>query len=176
MASVVPHSVADDRDLDDADFLAVIDFADLWAQIDSASKSPNFQSLSPISNPSPPSKLSKYPETPNSNHSDTKSRVSAQGEAIQEPWDYRPPRKFARTCASEANETSPLIVLTNVQRTPTTPVYSSPEAHMSPEIGKFPSVSLFKEYQNTAMAVIYFDLSFKINFYVIYWMNLILLV
>ena len=95
-----------------------------------------------------------------------------------------------------------------MQRTPTTPVYSSPEAHLSPEIGnfsvkeisassevsfgsfgrseekqmvhslsgRFPSVSLFKEYQNTAMAVIYFDLSFKINFYVIYWINLILLV
>ena len=95
-------------------------------------------------------------------------------------------------------------MLKNVQRTPTTPVYLSPEAHLSPEIGKFsvkelsprsesyerseekhmvhslsgrfPSVSLFKEYQNTAMAVIYFDLSFKINFYVIYSMNLILLV
>uniref|UniRef100_A0A7N2N971 Uncharacterized protein n=2 Tax=Quercus lobata TaxID=97700 RepID=A0A7N2N971_QUELO len=67
-------------------------------------------------------------------------------------------------------------------RTPTTPVYSSPEAHLSPEIGKFsvkelsprseryglseekhmvhslsgrfPSVSLFKEYQNTAMAIL----------------------
>ena len=213
MASTVPHSVADDRDLDDADLWAVIDSA---VATHSASKSrkslairsPNFQSLSPISNPSPPSKLSKYPKTPNSNHSDTKSRVSVQGEVIQEPCVYRPPRKLARTCPSEASETSPLIVLKNVQRTPTTPVYSSPEAHLLPEIGKFsvkeisassevsfgsfgrseekqmvhslsgrfPSVSLFKEYQNTAMAVIYFDLSFKIIFYVIYWMNLILLV
>ncbi|XP_023880617.1 uncharacterized protein LOC111993000 [Quercus suber] len=187
MASVVPHSVADDRDLDDADLWAVIDSA---VASHSASKShkslairsPNFQSLPPISNPSPPSKLSKYPKTPNSNHSDAKSRVLAQGEVIQEPWVYRPPRKVARTCASEASETSPLIVLKNLQRTPTTPVYSSPEAHLSPEIGmfsvkelsphsesygrsedkhmvhslsgRFPSVSLFKEYQNTAMAIL----------------------
>nr|XP_023880597.1 uncharacterized protein LOC111992979 [Quercus suber] len=142
MASVVPHSVADDRDLDDADLWAVIDSA---VASHSASKShkslairsPNFQSLPPISNPSPPSKLSKYPKTPNSNHSDAKSRVLAQGEVIQEPWVYRPPRKVARTCASEASETSPLIVLKNLQRTPTTPVYSSPEAHLSPEIGMF---------------------------------------
>ncbi|XP_075637577.1 uncharacterized protein LOC142609753 [Castanea sativa] len=193
MASIVPHSVADDRDLDDADLWAVIDSA---VASHSASKSrkslairsTNFQALSPISNPSPPSKLSKHPKTPNSNHSDSKSRVSAQGEVIQEPWVYRPPRKVARTCAaSEASETSPLILLkNNVQRTPTTPVYSSPEPYLSPEIGKFsvkeisassevsfgsfgrseekqmvhslsgrfPSVSLFKEYQNTAMAIL----------------------
>ena len=125
MASIVPYSVAD---------------ADLWVVIyspvasHSASKSrkslairsPNFQSLSPISNPSSPSKLSKYPKTPNSNHSDTKSRVLAQVKVIQEPWVYRPPRKVARTCASKAIETSPPIVLKNVQRMPTTSVYSSP--------------------------------------------------
>ena len=56
---------------------------------------------------------------------------------IQEPWVYRPPRKVARTCASEASETSPLIVLKNVQRTPTTLVYSSPEVHLSSGIRKF---------------------------------------
>ena len=142
MASIVPHSVVDDRDLDDADLWAVIDFA---VASHSASKSrkslairsPNFQSLSPILNPLPPSKLSKYPKTPNSNHFDTKSRVSAQGEVIQEPWVYRPPRKVARTCASEASETSPLIVLKNVQCMLTTPMYSFSEAHLSLEIGKF---------------------------------------
>ena len=90
MASLVPHSVADDRDLNDVDLWAVIDYT---VASHSASKSckslairsPNFQSLSPILNPSPPSKLSKYPKNPNSNHFDTKSRVSAQGEVIQEP-------------------------------------------------------------------------------------------
>jgi len=102
-----------------------------------STKSPNFQTLSSISNPSPPSKLSKHPKTPNSNHSNTKSRVLAQGEVIQEPWVYRKLRKVARTCASEASKTSPLIVLKNMQRMSTTPVYSSPKAHLSPEIGKF---------------------------------------
>ena len=142
MASIVPHFVADNRDLDDADLWVVINSA---VASHSASKSckslviisPNFQSLSLISNPSLPSKLSKYPKTPNSNHSDTKSRVSAQGEVIQEPCVYHPPRKVARTCASKASETNPLIMLKNVQRMPTTLVYSSPEAHLSPEIGKF---------------------------------------
>uniref|UniRef100_A0A2N9I1U2 Uncharacterized protein n=1 Tax=Fagus sylvatica TaxID=28930 RepID=A0A2N9I1U2_FAGSY len=121
----------------------------------------------------------KYPKTPNSTVTD--SRVSTHGEVLHEPWVYRPPRSIARTSPSEASETSPLVVLRNVQRTPTAPVYSSPEVYLSPEIGKFsvkelsacsegsfgrseeehirhslsgrfPSVSLFKEYQNAAMA------------------------
>ena len=87
MASIVPHSVADDKDLDDADLWAIIDSAVASHSTSKSRKSliirsPNFQSLSPISNPSPPSKLSKYPKTPNSNHSDTKSRVSTQGKVI----------------------------------------------------------------------------------------------
>uniref|UniRef100_A0A2N9IL49 Uncharacterized protein n=1 Tax=Fagus sylvatica TaxID=28930 RepID=A0A2N9IL49_FAGSY len=123
----------------------------------------------------------KYPKTPNSTVTD--SRVSTHGEVLHEPWVYRPPRSIARTSPSEASETSPLVVLRNVQRTPTAPVYSSPEVYLSPEIGKFsvkelsacsegsfgrseeehirhslsgrfPSVSLFKEYQNAAMAIL----------------------
>ena len=112
MASIVPHFVADNRDLDDADLWVVINSA---VASHSASKShkslviisPNFQSLSLILNPSLPSKLSKYPKTPNSNHSDTKSRVSAQGEVIQEPCVYRPPRKVARTCDTRTLRLSP---------------------------------------------------------------------
>ena len=162
MAFIVPHSVADNRDLDNADlceelqlnlkkpinFLHILTKKQrIWVTsiINSASKSrkslvigsPNFQSLSLISNPLLPSKLSKYPKTLNSNHSDTKSRVSAQGEVIQEPYAYHPPGRVARTCALEASYTSPLIVLKNVQRMPTTLVYSSPKAHLSSEIGKF---------------------------------------
>lgn len=78
---------------------------------------------------------------------------------------------MARTCASELSESSPLIV---VHRTPPSPpVYKSPEAYLSPGIrsenevqehdvlkhslsGMFPSVSLFKEYQSSAMAVFFF--------------------
>lgn len=64
-------------------------------------------------------------------------------------------------------------------RTPPSPVaYASPEAYLSPAIngrsegheqdvsrhslsGRFPTVSLFKEYQNAAMAVIIFFLIFN---------------
>jgi hypothetical protein len=188
MASPIPYSVADDKDLDDAALWAVIDSA---AASHSSSKSrkplaikfPNFQPLS--SSPSPPTKLPRIPRSPTS--ADADSRVSTESEVVHEPWIYRPPRKIARTCASEVSKSSsPLVVLRNVQRTPTTAVYSSPESHLSPEIGRFdvkeisarpegssgscgwreeenvrhslsgrfPSVSLFKEYQNAAMAVI----------------------
>jgi hypothetical protein len=187
MASPIPYSVADDKDLDDATLWAVIDSAAASHSSKSrkplAIKFPNFQPLS--SNPSPPTKLPKNPRT----STDADSRVSAESEVVHEPWTYRPPRKIARTCASEVSESrSPLVVVRNVQRTPTTPVYSSPESHLSPEIGRFavkeisarsegspgsyqwreeenvrhslsgrfPSVSLFKEYQNAAMAVITF--------------------
>ena len=126
---------------------------------------------------------------------------------VQEPWAYRPPRKVARIASSEASESgSPLALVRTVQRTPPAKAYSSPESHLSPEIGKFavhelsgytevsprcfgdgrseeeekesglrhslsgrfPSVSLFKEYQNAAMAVIVLiDLSvigFRLSF------------
>ncbi|KAG7964780.1 hypothetical protein I3843_09G187800 [Carya illinoinensis] len=189
MASQIPYSVADDKDLDDAALWAVIDTA---AACHSSSKSrkplaikyPNFQPVSPISNPAPPTKFTRNPRTPN--FADSDLRISSEGEVVQEPWIYRPPRKVARTCASVVSESSPLLVVRNVQRTPTTPAYSSPEAHLSPDIerfgvkeisarsegspgrcgwsedlnmrhslsGRFPSVSLFKEYQNAAMAIL----------------------
>jgi|UniRef100_A0A2N9IQA8 hypothetical protein len=124
----------DDKDLDDATLWAVIDSAVASHSASKsrkplAIKSPNFQSLSPISNPSPPTKFHKYPRTPNSTVTD--SRVSAQGEVLHEPWVYHPPRKVARTCPSESSETSPLVVLRNVRRMPTAPVYSSPKAYLS---------------------------------------------
>ena len=90
------------------------------------------------------------------------------------------------SCVSELSETtSPLVMVKHVQRTPTTPSYSSPEAgrfsvkeYSTPTAserspmsyaqceekegvrlhslsGRFPTVSLFKEYQNAAMAVIH---------------------
>ncbi|XP_031396216.1 uncharacterized protein LOC116207429 isoform X1 [Punica granatum] len=105
------------------------------------------------------------------------------GEVVQqEQWTYSRPQKFARTCSPEASETSPLALVRSVHRTPTTPARSTPETYLSPEIGqssgnlkrspvcyvqseeneaprhslsgKFPSVSLFKEYQNAAMAIL----------------------
>ncbi|KAL5178376.1 hypothetical protein HKD37_08G023942 [Glycine soja] len=166
-------AVLDDKDLDDAA---------LWAMIDSATAShssskckslasakfPIRQLPSPISNPSPPPKFRKV------------LRDSGDsGEVVQDPWPYRPPRKIARTCPSE--ESSPLALVRSVQRTPP-PLkgFSSPAAQeiscyteVSPRcygrnneveekessvghslLGMFPSVSLFKEYQNAAMAIL----------------------
>ncbi|PRQ43282.1 hypothetical protein RchiOBHm_Chr3g0466791 [Rosa chinensis] len=170
----------DDKDLDDAA---------LWAVIDSAAASHSskskFQSRQPlaiqcqrpsplISNPSPPQKLFQTARISYSGESDSKS----EGEVVEEPWAFHPPRKIARS----ANDGNSLAVVRNVPRTPTTPVYASPETHLSPGIGRFsspvsypqreerdnnpvqmvqhslsgmfPSVSLFKEYQDAAMAIL----------------------
>ncbi|XP_009338751.2 LOW QUALITY PROTEIN: uncharacterized protein LOC103931063 [Pyrus x bretschneideri] len=193
MASPSLYPVVDDNDLDDAALWAVIDSA---AASHSYSKSkpqphkphaikyPNYPRSSPVSKPSPPPKLFKSAsrlESPAD--SDSKSSVS-EGVVIEEPWAFHPPSKIARSSSSEMNDTSPLVVVRNVQRTtpttPTTPFYSSLETHLSPGIGnfaspvsqcaergegnssvavhsmsgRFPSVSLFKEYQNAAMAIL----------------------
>ncbi|XP_050382593.1 uncharacterized protein LOC126799434 isoform X2 [Argentina anserina] len=171
----------DDKDLDDAA---------LWAVIDSAAASHSSKSKfqprhplaiqyhnrpsPPISNPSPPPKLFKTARISYSAESDSKS----EGEVVEEPWAFHPPRKIARS----SNDDKSLAVVRNVARTPTTPVYASPESHLSPGIGRFnspvsyppreerdsnpvqtaqhslcgmfPSVSLFKEYQDAAMAIL----------------------
>lgn len=119
--------------------------------------------------------------------------VLRDGEVVQEPVDsgYRPPppQKMARSCGYDASETSPLPLVRSAQRTPTTAMRSSPEAYLSPGIsrsamsspgcyvqseekevmrhclnGKFPTVSLFKEYQNAAMAVLFDAFSFGFRF------------
>ncbi|GFZ10989.1 hypothetical protein Acr_22g0003870 [Actinidia rufa] len=136
MASPITFPV-DDKDLDDAT---------LWAVIDSAAAS-----LSSAIKPPKPLALRN---------------------------DYRP-QKMTRSSVSELSETSPLVM---VQRTPTAPPsYPSPEGRRfsvecSPIVsecsnlsygqieekdnmrhslsGRFPSVSLFKEYQNAAMAIL----------------------
>ncbi|PSR98274.1 Splicing factor 3B subunit like [Actinidia chinensis var. chinensis] len=163
----------DDKDLDDATLWAVIDSA--AASLSSAIKPPkplalrynshhhHQQSPIPISNLSPaPTKFAKNPR----NHHSPEN-------------DYRP-QKMTRSSVSELSETSPLVM---VQRTPTAPPpsYPSPESRIfsvecSPIVsecsnlsygqieekenmrhslsGRFPSVSLFKEYQNAAMAIL----------------------
>ena len=175
--------MVDDKDLDDAALWAVIDSA-----VASYSKSrkplaikcPNFHSPpppNPISNASPPLKLPKTTRNPSYSTEPSDSK----GEVLEEPWVFRPPRKIARTSSSEISQTSPLVLVRNVQHP--TPVYSTPEKYLSPEIGRFtgsecspatsqekessahclsgmfPSVSLFKQYQNAAMAVISFHIS-----------------
>ncbi|KAF7825681.1 uncharacterized protein G2W53_016845 [Senna tora] len=183
MAAPIAYSQLDDKDLDDAA---------LWAVIDSASAShsstksnslaikyPNCPSPSPISKPSPPTKFQRI----------SRDLYSADGEVVHEPFSYRPPRKVARISPPDSSESSPLALVKTLHRTPPPAVgYSSPEAYLSPEIGRFrvqevspctlvspahsdrneekeitrhdgfsgrfPSVSLFKEYQNTAMAIL----------------------
>lgn len=182
MASPIAYSQIDDKDLDDAALWAVIDSATASHSSTKckslAIKYPSYPSPSSISKPSLPTKF----------HRISTDSYYGDGEVVHEPWSYRPPRKVARTCPSEASESSPLALVKNLQRTPSpATVYSSPEAHLSPEIGRFrvqeispytevppghsdrseekkeitrhgfsgrfPSVSLFKEYQSTAMAV-----------------------
>ncbi|BBH06113.1 hypothetical protein Prudu_017672 [Prunus dulcis] len=183
MASPNLYPIVDDKDLDDAALWAVIDSA---AASHSSSKykpqSPKPLAIKYPNYPSPPPKLFKTPRLPFSDDSGSKS-LSTEGEVVEDPSAFHPPRKIARTSSSGVNDTSPLVVVRNVQRTtpttPTTPFYSSPETHVSPGIGnyaspvsygqrdgrdnssgsvhsltgRFPSVSLFKEYQNAAMAV-----------------------
>lgn len=170
MSSPITYPViTDDKDLDDAA---------LWAMIDSASASHSSSKHKPlaikyhhnrpsppITTPSPPPPPSKFPR----NSTDS-------GEVVQDPWPYGPPRKIARICGSISCETSPLAIVQTAQKTPT----STAMVYLSPEIGKvnevsprcfgrndeerdngmkhslsgmFPTVSLFKEYQNAAMAV-----------------------
>lgn len=179
MASPIPYPV-DDKDLDDAALWAVIDSA---AASHSTSKSRKTLAIKCANhqtpNPSPPPRFSKNPRNHHSGEKDI--RFSPQGEVLHEPWIHHRPQKIARTCISELSETSPLSVVKHVQRTPKTPAYSSsssPETGMFSVtefslgsemnrwqvedkenvghslLGKFPTVSLFKEYQNAAMAIL----------------------
>ncbi|KAH7515080.1 hypothetical protein FEM48_Zijuj11G0158100 [Ziziphus jujuba var. spinosa] len=175
------YAVVDDKDLDDAALWAVIDSAAARASHSSskfrkplAIKYPNFESQSPISNPSPPLPPPSK-QLCRTSPADSHSTIST----AEDSWPFRPPRKIIRTCSSELNDTSPLVVFRNVQHSPTTnPAYFSPESYLSPEInkhfhapessprseddksarhslsGRFPTVSLFKEYQNAAMAIL----------------------
>ncbi|KAF8006132.1 hypothetical protein BT93_K0438 [Corymbia citriodora subsp. variegata] len=190
---VAPYSI-DDKDLDDATLWALMDSASAAASLSSKPRKPlpikhsaHQSPTTPVSYHSPPAlafsakcnKRAHYSPRP-----DLDSGVLRDGEVLQEPVDsdYRPPppppQKIARYCGYGygASETSPLSLVRSAQRTP---MRSSPEAYLSPEIsksamsspgycvqseekevmkhclnGKFPTVSLFKEYQNAAMAIL----------------------
>jgi hypothetical protein len=103
----------------------------------------------------------------------------SDGEVLQE--HHNRPSKVARSCAPRSGEENRMVVFKQLQRTPTTPSYSSQDSgrfsaqeispvsdcspfdfrcsddkenlrlHSLP--GRLPSVPLFKEYQNCAMAV-----------------------
>ncbi|XP_022766189.1 uncharacterized protein LOC111311076 isoform X2 [Durio zibethinus] len=148
-----------------------------------AIKYPNYQSPpTPISHPSPPRKLPqlkiqnpshKLYSTPNTN----RRRLANAREDDHRPY------KMARSCASEVSETSPMAMVQRTPKT-SLQEYRSPEMYLSPGFrgvdgvngsdvspgscgrseekegmrhslsGKFPSVELFKEYQNAAIAIL----------------------
>lgn len=192
MTSQVASYSIDDKDLDDATLWALMDSA--AASLPSKPrkllpiKHPTHQSPTPVSYHSPPALTFPAKFNKRFHHSprpDSDSGVLRDGEVVQDPVDsvYRPPpHKIARSCGYEASEASPLPLVRSAQRTPTTPARSSPEAYLSPEIsrsamseekevmrhclnGKFPTVSLFKEYQNAAMAVLFDIFCFGFRFF-----------
>ena len=122
--------------------------------------------------PSPPSSHQKFPQTPRHYSLNSSIRVPRDNRA---DWDEcHRPQKVSRSCLSES---SPDMVV--VKRLPSTPVFSSPEngkfsvkdlspfqENNSPQVdyqdkekfthclsGRFPTVSLFKDYQDAALAV-----------------------
>ncbi|XP_068669159.1 uncharacterized protein [Aristolochia californica] len=159
-----------DEDLDDAELWAVIDSA---AASHSSSKSRkilafkhnNVQTSVPPCNFSPePVKLAGNPR--NRRSFDEESRASSDGEVLQEPWMHQRPQKIGRFSDDENR-----IVV--IQRTPMTPPssYASPDCgnvsvrEVRPPVdsasmpvhclsGRFPTVSLFKQYQNAAMSIL----------------------
>ncbi|XP_016471502.2 uncharacterized protein LOC107793625 isoform X1 [Nicotiana tabacum] len=152
----------DDKDLDDAEFWAVIDAAAAASTTVSkhrnniyvAHKQTPIRPLPAISNPSPHS-INRLPKNPRSG-----------GEVS----NCRPP-KISRTTPS--SNSSMVMVKQSVQHSPSHVTnYSSPEldrsynnspigSECSPETtlrhclaAPFPTVSLFKQYQNAAMAIL----------------------
>ncbi|XP_058109696.1 uncharacterized protein LOC131252923 isoform X2 [Magnolia sinica] len=161
-----------DTDLDDAELWAVIDSAAASRSSKTlALKHANHQNFIPAPKPKRTYTVEEDP------------RVSADGEVLQEPWarHQQRPQKIARSCEAGFGEDNRIVVVNHLQRTPPTPkiprVYSSPdsgrfsvqEMESSPYgarqieekenarhslSGRFPSVSLFKQYQNAAMAIL----------------------
>ncbi|OVA18348.1 hypothetical protein BVC80_1835g787 [Macleaya cordata] len=140
----------------------------------------NFQPHSPVSNVSPAPKFTRINHR-NQYTVEEDVRVSADGEVLQEPWIHHRPQKIARPNGPGFGEENRMVVVKNFQRTPTTPSFSSPDSgrfsvpEFSPVAesspfnlrqsddkecmrhslsGQFPSVSLFKDYQNAAMAIL----------------------
>lgn len=180
MASPVAFAI-DDKDLDDAALWAVIDSA-VASHASSKSRKPlsikpsNIQSGNPnFHTPSPPIRSFKSPRVEDS--------PTSEGEVVQELCN-RPQKIARSSICSEMSETtSPMAVVRHVHRTPGYVSSSSlsPEIGrvcvkefggdgglgMESGVGEgvwtvekhslsgmFPSVSLFKEYQNAAMAIL----------------------
>ncbi|ESQ49130.1 hypothetical protein EUTSA_v10021243mg [Eutrema salsugineum] len=175
--SLVSSYTFDDKDLDDADLWAILDSAAAAVSRTTTSsavgkplavKFPNYNSpATPVSFPPPQSKRLQIP-----NQSSFNRRSHEESPR---------PNKMARSpVLSEVNSESPLALVTTANRN-STPIihstkFSSPESYLSPGIrhstpfsevkndpvnemrhslsGSFPSATLFKEFQNTAMAIL----------------------
>ena len=179
-AKMIPpiNQTLDDKDLDDEALWAVIDSA--VASSSSATKS--LKAVPPRNSNhrfhSPKLKfpiISKFTSSsPSSSSKPPRNHLITDGEVLQEE-SYTPqrPQKIARLCLSEATSPpAPLAMVKHVQRTPTTPASSCSEYQIQSPVnssadcsvmthslsGRFPTVALFKEYQNAAMAVgTYYD-------------------
>ncbi|KVI12095.1 hypothetical protein Ccrd_009456, partial [Cynara cardunculus var. scolymus] len=165
----------DDKDLDDEALWAVIDSA--VASSSSAAKSLKAVPPRNYNNRFHSPKL-KFPiiskftsSSPSSSSRTPRSHLIANGEVLQEEsYTLQRPQKIARLCLSETTSPpAPLVMVKHVQRTPTTPSSScseypiqSPTNNCSSDCsvmthslsGRFPTVALFKEYQNAAMAIL----------------------
>ncbi|XVE61868.1 hypothetical protein DITRI_Ditri06bG0073700 [Diplodiscus trichospermus] len=146
-------------------------------------KYPNHQSSpTPVSHWSPPGKFPQQ-KILNPSHQLCSPPKTNNRNLANEGEDYRRPSKMEKSCASEVSETSPMAVVRRNPITPS-PEYRSPEMYLSPGFrgvdsgngsevspgscgrseekegmrhslsGKFPSVEVFKEYQNAAMAIL----------------------
>ncbi|KAH6805890.1 peptide transporter family protein [Perilla frutescens var. frutescens] len=176
MNSITASYSFDDKDLDDAALWAVIDSA-AAASLSSAraattSPAPRAKPLTPI--PFPLNSPQPQFDNRSRNHRHSYNR-NPDGEVVQ---NHRP-HKIPRTTTTPRSSPQQLMVVKHVHRTPTTPPaynadstetrnfavtnFHSPNASsLSCEkvearhslAGQFPTVSLFKEYQNAAMAIL----------------------
>lgn len=141
----------------------------------------NFQSPSaPNSHPSSSPKLPQNPRNQPRSHRFPSPNAHRDSFVA----NHRPHKMARSLPSEMSETTSPLVLVRTVHKTsPTNTMFSAPESFLSPEIGRscdvseasppgssgrsderdvmrhslsgsFPSVSLFKEYQNAAMAVI----------------------
>ncbi|KAJ8636794.1 hypothetical protein MRB53_011061 [Persea americana] len=171
-ASSIPFSAVDDRDLDDAELWAVIDSAAAASHSYSRSRKPLSSKHNTLQNFTPsPNLSSRNPRT--RSPVEEFSMNPADGEVLQEPWMHRRPQKMGRLSDPSVGDDNRIVVVRHLPRTPQTlPVCSSSESmETSPPYGglrcsdekenarhslsgRFPSVSLFKQYQNAAMAIL----------------------
>ncbi|KAK1286718.1 hypothetical protein QJS10_CPB20g01025 [Acorus calamus] len=169
----------DDRDLDDAELWAVIDSAAASHSVSRPRKplalKPNVSNLSSSAAnllPSPAPKPFKNPRNVYTSSAEEDFRVSSGGEVLQE---HQRPQKLARhgDYRGVCDDENRMVVVKPLQRSPATPVGAgrytvqevSPSVEVSPYLeekgslshgltGWFPSVSLFKQYQNAAMEIL----------------------